>query len=144
MNNYLGGIAIVMIIIIAWSSSNINKENALTVAAEIATQTHTPIPAIYTPTKMLIEERIVYSGTDGSGGQILIMDPDDGNVNQLTVEPGLVRRRPSISPNGDKIIFTSGQWGDMNLYLMNPDGSDLTNLTELKGDENEPKWSPDG
>lgn len=140
----LGGVAIIMIVVIAWNSSRINKENALPVAAEIVTQTHTPIPVIHSPTKMLMEERIVYSGTDGSGDQIFLMDSDGGNVKQITFELGQVRRRPSISPNGDSIVFSSGQWGDMNLYLINPDGSGLTSLTELKGDEDFPKWSPDG
>jgi outer membrane protein assembly factor BamD (BamD/ComL family) len=96
------------------------------------------------PTTLLTEERIVYSGSDASGDQIFLMDPDGGKIEQLTFDPGQVRRRPSISPNGDKIAFSSGEWGDMNIYLINPDGSDLTNLTNFPGDENEPKWSPDG
>ena len=140
----LGGIAIIMIVIITWSSSKINKENALIVAADIATKTYTSIPVIPSATKILTEERIVYSGSNESGDQIFLMDPNGGNIEQLTVEPGQVRRHPSISPNGDKIVFSSGQWGDMNLYLVNPDGSSLTSFTELKGDEDFPKWSPDG
>jgi TolB protein len=141
----LGSVAIIMIVIFARSYSEISKENVLNDPVSTATKTHTLIPVIPTPTKLLMEEHIVYSGNiDGLGDQIFLMDPDGGNIEQLTFDSGQVRRRPSISPNGDKIAFSSGEWGNMNIYLVNPDGSDLTNLTDLRGDENEAKWSPDG
>ena len=136
----LGGIAVMAIIIFAgnnWNSSSPVSTEEVLMGSK--TESVDPIPTV-----LLAEERIVYSGTDESGDQIFLMDPDGGNVEQLTFDSGQVRRYPSISPNGDKIVFSSGQWGDMNLYLINPDGSGLTSFTELKGDEAFPKWSPDG
>jgi TolB protein len=137
----LGGIAM-MTVIIAIIRFGYDGISLLPTPTEILTVNGTD-SIIPVPTKLLTEERIVYAGTDESGDQIFLMDPDGGNIQQITFDPGQARRRPSISHNGDKIVFSSGQWGDMNLYLINPDGSNLTNLTELQGDENEPKWSPD-
>src|SRR5713101_6582941 len=32
----------------------------------------------------------------------------------------------------------------MNIYLMDPDGSNVTRLTRSRGSSNQPAWSPDG
>jgi Tol biopolymer transport system component/outer membrane protein assembly factor BamD (BamD/ComL family) len=139
----LGGIGAIAVLVFAINQFG-NGENKASVTSTVAPTTVTEENVVPIPTTDL-EERIVFSSSgDGSGDQIFLMSPDGGDVTQLTFDPEQIRRRPSISPNGDKIVFSSGQWGDMNLYLINPDGTDLTNLTELQGDENEPKWSPDG
>jgi Tol biopolymer transport system component len=49
------------------------------------------------------------------------------------------------APNG-KIAFSSSADGDHDIYTMNPDGSELVNLTDAFGDatDDDPNWSPDG
>jgi Tol biopolymer transport system component len=49
------------------------------------------------------------------------------------------------APNG-KIAFASFADGDYDIYTMNPDGTELTNLTDAFGDwaDTDPNWSPDG
>jgi Tol biopolymer transport system component len=51
----------------------------------------------------------------------------------------------TTAPNG-KIAFSSSTDGDYDIYTMNPDGSELVNLTDAFGDWNDtdPNWSPDG
>lgn len=54
---------------------------------------------------------------------------------------------PSWSPDGSKIVFASGRDDplDMELYIMNADGSDQHRLLESQpGDDWGPRWSPDG
>jgi TolB protein len=60
---------------------------------------------------------------------------------------------PVWSPSGDRIAFVSPYDGDTNIYLMNSDGSNVTQLTSdplryfyiyRKAYDEHPAWSPDG
>ena len=42
------------------------------------------------------------------------------------------------------ILFSTKREGDMEVYVMNPDGSGQTNLSRNTADDSEPAWSPDG
>lgn len=50
----------------------------------------------------------------------------------------------TVSPKGDKIVFTSTRDGDPEIYTMNIDGSDVRRLTFAKGYDGGPFFSPDG
>jgi len=50
----------------------------------------------------------------------------------------------TISPDGKKIIFTSGRNGDIDLYTMNIDGSDVKQITNTLGYDGGACFSPDG
>ncbi|MCS7034877.1 MAG: hypothetical protein NZ561_12920, partial [Phycisphaerae bacterium] len=50
----------------------------------------------------------------------------------------------SFSPDGRHIIFTSNRSGDLELYVVNPDGSGLVQLTQVPGYDGGPFFSPDG
>ncbi len=43
-----------------------------------------------------------------------------------------------------KIVFSSYLDGDSDIYLINPDGSGLVNLTDDEYNNYLPTWSPDG
>jgi Tol biopolymer transport system component len=51
--------------------------------------------------------------------------------------------QPDNSDEG-LIAFTSEQSGNLDIYTMRPDGTDLTNLTNHPAHESNPIWSPDG
>ncbi len=46
---------------------------------------------------------------------------------------------PSVSPNSDKIVFSSKEGGDFELFLMDPASGDRTRVTDNKHDD----WGPD-
>ena len=50
------------------------------------------------------------------------------------------------SPDGSKIVFASDRGGgSYDIHIMNPDGSNLVNLTNSTlRDNRHPRWSPDG
>jgi TolB protein len=53
---------------------------------------------------------------------------------------------PSPTPpgGGGRIAFTSNRGGIPQIYVMNPDGSDQTWLTDHALESKDPNWSPDG
>jgi len=59
----------------------------------------------------------------------------------LTNNPGS-DRYPSWSPDGKKIVFNSHRDGNMEVYVMNADGSNQRNLTNNPGGDRNPSWSP--
>lgn len=68
---------------------------------------------------------------------------DGSDLKQLTNTPGY-DAEATISPKGDKIVFTSLRNGDPEIYTMNLDGSGQTRLTFEKGYDGGPFFSPDG
>ncbi|MGC1633678.1 MAG: hypothetical protein WA749_16330 [Gelidibacter sp.] len=68
----------------------------------------------------------------------------EGNVTaQLTHEKGY-DAEATVSPKGDKIVFTSSRNGDIDLYTMNTDGSDVKQITFELGYDGGAFFSPDG
>ncbi len=59
---------------------------------------------------------------------IFVADLQGNIVNQLTKEKGY-DAEATVSPKGDKIVFTSTRNGDIDLYTMNLDGSDVKQIT---------------
>jgi dipeptidyl aminopeptidase/acylaminoacyl peptidase len=51
---------------------------------------------------------------------------------------------PSVSPDGNQVVFMSGRAGNWDVYLINTDGSGLVQLTNDPADDGLPTWSPDG
>ncbi|MGB2808444.1 MAG: hypothetical protein WBC22_11920, partial [Sedimentisphaerales bacterium] len=65
-------------------------------------------------------------------------------VTQLTYESSY-EGQPAWSPDGSKIAFVSDRDGDLDIYVMDSDGSNQLRLTYVLGGNNiEPDWSPDG
>ena len=74
---------------------------------------------------------------------IFVSDLDGNIVKQLTSEWGY-DAEATISPLGDKIVFTSTRSGDLELYTMNLDGSDVKQITNQLGYDGGAFFSPDG
>ena len=51
---------------------------------------------------------------------------------------------PSWSPSGKKIVFASSRDGNLEIYSMNSDGSNQTNLTNDSAYDRNPCYSPNG
>jgi len=70
-------------------------------------------------------------------------DADGNNLSQLTNVKGY-DAEATLSPKGDKIVFTSTRDGDIELYSMNIDGSDVKRLTYEPGYDGGAYYSYDG
>lgn len=64
-------------------------------------------------------------------------------VKQYTQEKGY-DAEATVSPKGDKIIFTSMRNGDLDLYVMDIDGSNVKQVTNSLGYDGGAAFSPDG
>ena len=74
---------------------------------------------------------------------IFVADLDGNITNQLTTEPGY-DAEATVSPQGDRIVFTSMRTGDLELFTMNIDGSDVKQVTHELGYDGGAFFSPDG
>ena len=74
---------------------------------------------------------------------IFMADTDGSNPTQLTSTFGY-DAEATLSPVGDRIVFTSIRDGDLDIYSMAADGSDVRRLTDALGYDGGPFYSPDG
>lgn len=74
---------------------------------------------------------------------IFISDLKGNIIKQLTSHDGY-DAEATVSPNGDKIVFTSTRSGDLELYTMNIDGSDIKQVTHELGYDGGAFFSPNG
>jgi Tol biopolymer transport system component len=86
--------------------------------------------------------------------EIYVINADGTNLRQLT-NTGGVNLNPQWSPDGKQLAFYGyavGAFDDIGsttslrteVFRINADGSDLTNLTNSGGLDYQPTWSPDG
>jgi eukaryotic-like serine/threonine-protein kinase len=65
-------------------------------------------------------------------------------LTQLTSQGG-VEDFPSLSPDGDQLVFVSNASGNLDIYLQRVGGQKAINLTEDSvADDTQPAFSPDG
>ena len=74
---------------------------------------------------------------------IFLADTSGNIVKQLTNTPGY-DAEATLSPKGDKMVFTSMRNGDLDLYTMDLDGNNVKQVTDLPGYDGGAWFSPDG
>ncbi len=113
-----------------------------------------PVVAAFSPDGT----RIVYSGVQTGHPEIWVMNSDGTNQQRLTkttrsAVTRSIRRvtwsdHPSYSPDGTKIVYSSTQSGETQIWVMNADGTNQKQLTfpgyPAAPHANAPAWSPDG
>jgi Tol biopolymer transport system component len=90
--------------------------------------------------------RIVFASVRDGWTRILVIDTDGTNEIRLTDVDGAHDSHPAWSPNGARIAFQRWTIGHerTDIFLMDPDGTGLVNLTDHSAHDMEPAWSPDG
>lgn len=74
---------------------------------------------------------------------IYIADLQGNLIDTLIAGPGY-DAEATVSPTGDKIVFTSDRSGDLELYTCNIDGSNVLQITNELGYDGGAFFSPDG
>jgi Tol biopolymer transport system component len=75
--------------------------------------------------------------------EIFTVGRDGKDLKRLTNSPGY-DAEATVSPKGDRIVFTSSRDGDLDVYTMALDGSDVKRLTDEVGYDGGAVFSPDG
>lgn len=73
-----------------------------------------------------------------------VADVDGQNRVQVVQVDGLYCHQPAWSPDGKWIAFATDRDGDVEVYKVRWDGSELTRLTDSPGFDCRPRWSRDG
>ncbi len=81
---------------------------------------------------------------DGTKVRFRIPQASEMDNSALVISDKAYDTYPSWSPDGTKIAFTSHRDGNWEIYVMDADGSNPTNITNDADWDSVPSWSPDG
>ncbi|NGP88233.1 IPT/TIG domain-containing protein [Fodinibius halophilus] len=88
---------------------------------------------------------IVFSSDRNGDYDLYKMNADGSDIQRLTHVSNLYEMHASWSPDDSQIAFDAvGQHGYLHIYTMSSSGSNQTPLTDDKGNDKYPSWSPDG
>lgn len=111
-------------------SININGDGLQRLTREIG--------SLYAPELSPNGEWIVYTN---NGNGLWVMKPDGSNPHAITSSDDI---DPTWSADGSMIAFASSRAGVRQLFIMNADGSNVYQVTNLKEMGGRSSWSPDG
>jgi Tol biopolymer transport system component len=90
--------------------------------------------------------RILFLTTRDGNVEVYVMNADGSTPRNLSNHPAedsySTTSEAVWSPDGSKVAFHSYRTGDV--YVVNADGTELSNLTNTRYDDRLPEWSPDG
>jgi TolB protein len=114
------------------SAENLTKSPHVSEVDNLWSPAGTQILSTCYPVSRRPRADICLTNTDGTGQRNLT---DNQSVDDVD---------PSWSPDGSRIVFSSDRDGDSEIYVMDTDGTNLTQLTNNFEDDYRPAWSPDG
>ena len=104
---------------------------------------NTPWGTTDTSTVYVLGEILVTS-TRGGNVDVYSFDRDrPDTLHRVTDQPGS-ELSATYSPDGSKIAYVSDQGGNLDLFVLNSDGSNPVQLTTTLALEGSPSWTPDG
>ena len=89
-----------------------------------------------------------FFASDGRGLlDIATMNPDGTDVHYVTSDPERFDRHLEWAPNSARFVYartptTQYEFANTDIYVVNTDGSGLTNLTNAVGEDQDPSWQP--
>jgi tol-pal system beta propeller repeat protein TolB len=96
------------------------------------------IGSLYAPELSPDGQRVVFTK---NGDGIWVMGPEGEKPHRLTDRDDI---DPTWSPDGSRIAFASSRAGNRQLFIMDADGSNIEQLTDLNNMGGRSTWSPDG
>ncbi|MFG0332496.1 MAG: TolB family protein, partial [Maioricimonas sp. JB049] len=85
---------------------------------------------------------LLFASRRSHDAEIVRLDPAAGLTNLTNV--AATDSGCAWSPDGSRVAFTSDRTGNMELFVMNADGTGPIQVTDFPGVDRTPTWSPDG
>ncbi|MBI4786889.1 MAG: PD40 domain-containing protein [Chloroflexi bacterium] len=151
-NNQVAGLATV----VPTATPSATPPTPLPPPTATRTPTPPPVPPSVTPTRPAVAppvaapspRQIVFVTERNGFNSIFIMNPDGSEQRPLVPRNGnYYDYAPAVSPDSRRLAFSSNREkpGTDNIYLMNLDGSGLTQITNTPNAKNaSSSWFPDG
>jgi len=96
------------------------------------------------PPEVTLQDRIVFMG-DITSKRIVHMRPDGTDRIEIPAAiPNDFARDLEVSPDGRQVLFAAQSLGGDDIFVVNADGTGLSNLTQSGVEDADPAWSPDG
>ncbi len=73
-----------------------------------------------------------------------LISVDLGHLPEFLTDNAATDEYPAWSPDGERIAFSSDRTGDPEIFVMDPNGDNVVQLTNSPGEDWQPSWSPDG
>ncbi|HEX2997710.1 MAG TPA: DUF5050 domain-containing protein [Anaerolineales bacterium] len=100
------------------------------------------IGSLYAPERSSQDDKLVFTNQTGGGQQIWVARLDGKNAHAITEGPEDID--PTFSSDGSMIAFASARTGQRQLYVMDRDGSEVRQLTNLPDMGGRSSWGPGG
>ena len=111
----------------------------------------TPVPSVApSPTPPLVVARpvpaLAYQSREPGDSRWFVQVMSSNGSDRVRLVPGQSEflSAPAWSPDGAMIAYVSDQDGSPDIWVVNSDGSNATNLTQNEAKDHSPAWSPNG
>jgi Tol biopolymer transport system component len=94
------------------------------------------------PSREVAPDEMVY--LIHTGLDLYFLNTSDGPANSMDDTGRALGELPAWSPDGTRIAFQSDRDGDMEIYVVSADRSEIVQLTDNEAEDLYPTWSPDG
>lgn len=98
---------------------------------------------VFTGREGAFDSRIAFVSDRGAGRDVHVMDWDGNNVARVTNDEALVLS-PEVSPDGDRLLFTSYVEGTPSVYLVERESGRVARLFAREGLNQSPAFEPGG
>ncbi|HQR17308.1 MAG TPA: Ig-like domain-containing protein [Gemmatimonadales bacterium] len=94
--------------------------------------------------RVYVTEPLLLSVRQGAGANLVQVKGDGTGAPVSLLADGATNVQAAWSPDGTRVAFAGVKAGNIDIYVMDADGQNLTRLTDATEADEEPAWSPDG